>query len=1394
MLEQQIRTGVEDDALVYDAEYYQHGCGSTPYERNSHWLGFFCGIATELVRSLRPKRVFDAGCAWGFLVEAFWDLGVEAYGVDISSYAIDQVRRDMRSCCRVGSLVEPIQGTYDLVTCIEVLEHMPEEEAKEAVRQMTEVTDSILFSSTPNDFTEPTHVNVHPPIYWLNLFAKHHFAPDLLYDAAFLSPHAFLLRRQKEPIPEDVLILFNEMLKYKIAFITRQARIEELEGERQSFCQRITDAQSQLEQSQKAAIVAELSNQELAEQNAELHSYVTSLKQKATLDEEKLRILERDYKQIDALKQKAALDEEKLRVFEHDHKEIDNLKQIVAQSEMTLEEWGIQNAELTYRVENLQAELQSVYTSPGWRLIRRYREWFHSQYWRHAWFRKSFEPAVLWGLRKMNIANNGEVTRSAAVLRSNVPSGSTAWKSILANRKTARPLDSTDELSGSSESGDYQDWILQNEPTESQLEIQRRLSACFAYRPKISVLVPVYKVPQTVLGEMVESVRTQTYDDWELCLAHADAENREQREYLTTLSKADKRIKLKPLDANKGISGNSNEALDLATGEFLALLDHDDTLAPFALFEIVALLNEDQAANFIYSDKDQITEDSSHDRVNPLFKPAWSPETMLSANYLTHLCVMRTGHVREIGGWRKKTDGAQDWDLFLRIISRYGNVRHVPKVLYHWRRIATSVAAGGLEAKPYAAQSQVHTLQDFCREQGLPAEVAFVGGVGVRISWPPQPGCKVSIIYLSADPGPQTLAAAEELLARTDFPDMEILVPLSGRNTSASLVKVVQISAEATMMERIDRAIHQSSGQILAFVDETVTPDGPAWLNELAGPLANPDIGITGSKLVDPNTRQLRHCGLVFTGEGRLEYIYAGYPEHVCEAFGAANWYRNWSAVSGACFAIRREVWMDTGGLSGTGLHPRLDVHLCLKVGQAGKRIVYNPFARLYQTKPAVLEQPLWKEDNQSMDHLRSYFPDGDPFFNPNLTCHNGQVHFKSSSRLVASPPRGNDYAAESHALVQTYDFSQEQVRHSKALCATPQTGRMDRITWFLPDFVNPFYGGVHTILRFADSFRRNYNVHSLFCMIAHGPPSRFRQQIGAAFPELAANCEIAVIDGYTRVHELPASDAAVASLWSTAYAVLNFQNTRRKFYFIQDDEPLFYPAGSASALVEATYGFGFTGICNTVTLRDRYAARGGDCEYFTPCVDKSIFNAFGRKSVSNEKPYTLFCYGRPGHPRNCFELLSTVLRMLKAHLGDQVLILNAGAPWDLHAYGLTGIVENLGLLGYHSTGALYRMCDAGLVMMMTRHPSYLPLELMACGSLVITNRNPDTSWLLKDGENCLLADGSPTSIIERVEEGLRNTALRSRITDTARVLIDQNYSDWQREINKIYHYMLSQC
>lgn len=280
---------------LFDAEYYRAGCGPIPYERNQTcWRDLFGSIAQELIRSLRPRRVLDAGCALGFLVEAFWDRGVEAYGFDVSRYAISQVRRDLQSFCYLYSLGEGIPpelrelGKFDLVTCIEVLEHMPEPDARSAVRHLTDVTDTILFSSSPSDLEEKTHFNVKPLMYWLQLFQEHHFSPDLEFDAGFIAPHAMMLRRRENQFSLDVLRTFAAVLTARQGTIQQQGQISE-------WKQRHSEIERDLTGLRQA-------HDRLSTEYAEQQAILNSLQQTATAHQAIVDRLEDAHRQLDSVK------------------------------------------------------------------------------------------------------------------------------------------------------------------------------------------------------------------------------------------------------------------------------------------------------------------------------------------------------------------------------------------------------------------------------------------------------------------------------------------------------------------------------------------------------------------------------------------------------------------------------------------------------------------------------------------------------------------------------------------------------------------------------------------------------------------------------------------------------------------------------------------------------------------------------------------------------------------------------------------------------------------------------------------------------------------------------------------------------------------------------------
>lgn len=398
----------------------------------------------------------------------------------------------------------------------------------------------------------------------------------------------------------------------------------------------------------------------------------------------------------------------------------------------------------------------------------------------------------------------------------------------------------------------------------------------------------------------------------------------------------------------------------------------------------------------------------------------------------------------------------------------------------------------------------------------------------------------------------------------------------------------------------------------------------------------------------------------------------------------------------------------------------------------------------------------------------------------------------KVFSRLTAQG-YWSSYSTEAMIFASWLDFSPQDVQKSQAL-HQKNSGELDirSLTWFLPEFQHPFYGGIYTLLRFADYLKRVKGVENRFAILGDMDANLAAGKIAQSFPGLAGQ-PVQNFNLYEHITRMEPTDAAIATLWGSAYFLLRFNQTRRKFYFMQDYEPLFYPAGSIYAQVEATYRFGYYGIANTPSIKKIYEEQyGGQAEAFLPCVDTNIFHPTQKANLTSSSPMTIFFYGRPGHPRNGFELGAQALRLLKKRLGSRIRIVAAGDQWTPKDYGLQGVVENLGLLGYQQTAELYRTCEIGLIMMFTRHPSYLPFELMASGSLVVTNYNPATTWFLQDHGNCRLAQTSAACIAEVLEEAVLDEAERKRITADAVQQIQASYNKWDDQIEKIYNYMRS--
>ncbi|HEY0184690.1 MAG TPA: glycosyltransferase family 4 protein [Rhodopila sp.] len=377
------------------------------------------------------------------------------------------------------------------------------------------------------------------------------------------------------------------------------------------------------------------------------------------------------------------------------------------------------------------------------------------------------------------------------------------------------------------------------------------------------------------------------------------------------------------------------------------------------------------------------------------------------------------------------------------------------------------------------------------------------------------------------------------------------------------------------------------------------------------------------------------------------------------------------------------------------------------------------------------------------------------------------------------SPSPAHDYSAEAEALAQFFDFTRDDVAASMADCARlAEREPRNRVAWFIPHAASPFSGGIHTVLRVANYLFTTLGVAQVVCVTGSPDAAATRAMIARAYPALAAAAEIVVLERIGLVPDLGPLDAAIATFWMTSLSLLLLRNVQRKYCLLQDWEPEFYPAGSTSSLVEGSYRFGFHAICGSLSLAEAYRALGGTAEHFDYAVDPALFHA-RRPSRAPEAPWRLFCYGRPAVPRNCYELAAAALRDIKGHLGDRIDIVLAGGDWDPAAHGLAGTVRNLGMIPHDGMADVYRAADVAICLTASRNPSIVMLELMACGTPVVTIRNHHHTWLPAGSDVAFECDASRSEIANTAMTVLQDAPLRQAHVSRGLAVIAERFSDW---------------
>lgn len=979
---------------IYNAEYYKEydvGCGKVDYSDSEYTKGFLTQIAQKIADDLHPRTVLDAGCAMGHLVAALRDLGVEAYGVDISKYAISKVREDIRPFCKVGSLTEPLPSglpdRYDLVVTVEVLEHLYEEDGRQAIRNLCQLTDKVLFTSTPDDFTEPTHVNVQQREYWCRAFFENGFMDDINYRPTYLTAHALLFRRSAN-------------IERQIEDYERNIRISECVHQQETahWSKAVEDKERHIQNitAQHAAENAAWAGRqnEWAEKENEWRQEKQRLETSAASEMDRMQQAlrskeaecETQAKEADGLRTELTCCKEQYRASAEQCETLETeLAQYKDQYHASADRCGTLEAELAHYKEHYHAaigqreamkiqlaEVQNAYSAISnaffWKITKPFRVCLDAL--KRIFGKVAFFRLMGKGLRCLH-QNGWRYT----------------WRKVK-NKLTHRQ--------------EYTE--LTNTPlfTEEELEAQR--TEVFPRSIKFSIVVPLYNTPEKFLHEMIRSVIDQTYADWELCMADGSDEahgnvERICRQYM----RKDLRIKYQRLEENLGISGNTNACLEMATGDYIGLFDHDDLLHPAALHEVMRAICE-QDADFIYTDENTFHE-KPEDAFCPHFKPDYAPDTLRSYNYICHFTVFSSELLDEVGNFRREFDGSQDYDMVLRLTEKASKIVHIPEILYFWRAHSGSTA-GDISAKPYTMDAARRALGEHLDRVGLVGEVEDSSIPSTyRIKYTIS-GCpKVSIVIPNMDHADTLRTCISSILEKTTYENFEIVIIENNSRKEETFayydelktdprIQIVTWEGKFNYSAINNFGVREAAtGEYILLLNNDIEVITPDWLQEMLMFAQRSDVGAVGAMLYYPDDT-IQHAGVILGIGGVAGHAHKYFPRGDFGYMSRATIAQDLSVVTAACVMLPRTVWDEVGGLDETFEVAFNDVDLCMRIRKAGYLIVWTPYAELYhyESKSRGAEDTPEKkkrfegEVRRFQARWKSELAAGDPYYNPNLT------------------------------------------------------------------------------------------------------------------------------------------------------------------------------------------------------------------------------------------------------------------------------------------------------------------------------------------------------------------------------------------------------------------------
>ncbi len=553
----------------------------------------------------------------------------------------------------------------------------------------------------------------------------------------------------------------------------------------------------------------------------------------------------------------------------------------------------------------------------------------------------------------------------------------------------------------------YEGWFEANKASQETLAYQRSHQPKEA--PLISIAVPLYRTGEQELKQLVRSVRAQSFQNWELCLADGsgegeDASQAERRHALLKLcEQKDPRIKVRILEENRGISGNTNAAAEMASGAYLGLLDHDDLLAPDALYEIASAIAANDGPDLLYTDEDKVSEDGSR-HMDPNLKPDFNPDLLRSNNYICHFLVLSARLWQKCGGLDPAYDGAQDHDLVLRATEMADGIVHVPKVLYHWRVSAASTSDNPL-SKEYAYEAGRRAVQAQLDRLGIPGTCERRKDFGFyRVRYQVRENPLVSIIIPNKDETETLKTCLKSILEKTTWPSYEILIiennstteeifsyyrEIDGRNG----IRVVYWNKAFNYSAINNYGASLARGDYLLFLNNDMELISPGWLEEMIGHCQRPGTGAVGARLYFPDGT-IQHAGIAIGIGGIAASLFAGMKGSHSGYLHKAQLQQDLSAVTAACMMVSRSLFLEVGGFEEKLAVAFNDVDFCLRLRERGLLVVYDPYVELYhyesRTRGTEDSPEKVRRFQQEIEFMRtrweSLLKKGDPYYNPGFS------------------------------------------------------------------------------------------------------------------------------------------------------------------------------------------------------------------------------------------------------------------------------------------------------------------------------------------------------------------------------------------------------------------------